>query len=499
MHVELRSIGKRFAGVEALADVDLAIERGTIHGLVGENGAGKSTLGKLIAGVLLPDTGELWINDNGPYRLRSPGEALGFGITIIAQELILEPTRSIAENVLLGMEPRRWGLIDRRGVNRLSTEIADQAGFTDLAQQPRRIVGGLGTSDRQKVEILRALARRAELIVMDEPTAALPGMEAEQLLRIVRDLRSRGITILYISHRLPEVLAVADQVSVLRDGRLVHSGPVKDETPESLVTAMLGRPADLAFPPKRAPLQSAPVVLSVRGVRRPPMVNDVDIEIRAGEIVGLAGLIGSGRTELARALFGADKIVQGKIALDGREVGALTPSLAISHGMVLLPESRKEQGLLLGRSVKENITLPHLSEFSRGGMLDIAHEKRAVETVVARLNIKAPHPGVKVSSLSGGNQQKVLFARSLFRSPRLLIVDEPTRGVDVGAKRSIYQLIVELAGEGMAVLLISSELEEVVGLAHRVLVLREGRIVAEFAGEAVAEDVVLRAAFAAAS
>jgi len=496
-HIRARSIVKRFGGAQALTGVDLDIERGTVHALVGENGAGKSTLGRILAGVHRPDEGEIQIDGRGPIRFRSPVDALALGITIIAQEPTLEARRTVAENVLLGLEPGRRGLVDRRGLRERCASIATDAGFDELAAGTGRIVATLSAADRQKVEILRALARRASLIVMDEPTAALPTTDAHHLLEVVARLRARGITILYISHRLSEIMAVADAVTVLRDGRKVWTAPIGQVSHEAMVSAMLGRPSDAAFPPKRPAPADAPVVLDARGLEREPVVKGVDLRIRAGEIVGLAGIVGSGRTEIARLIFGADRLAGGTIELDGRRVAFRSPHDAIAAGVVLLPESRKAQGLLLGRSVKENVTLPHLASMGRLGILDRPSERREATEATGRLDVRSPTIDTPVSSLSGGNQQKVLFARSLLRSPRLLIVDEPTRGIDVGAKRSIYDLIVGLAESGMAVLLISSELDEVVGLAHRILVIRDGRVAAELAQERISEEAVLRAALAA--
>jgi ABC-type sugar transport system ATPase subunit len=464
---------------------------------VGENGAGKSTLGKILAGVHRPDTGELWVDGAGATRFRSPADALGVGITIIGQEPTLEPRRTIAENVLLGMEPGSRLMVDRRRRRDLCAAITHDAGFDDLARDPGRMVAELGAADRQKVEIVRALARRASMIVMDEPTAALPTTDAEQLLQVVIGLRARGITVLYISHRLREVMAIADTVTVLRDGRLVWTSPIAQVTQEGIVTAMLGRPGDTAFPEKRPPPAGSPVVLRVRDLIGPPIVKAVDLEVHAGEIVGLAGLVGSGRTEIARLVFGAERPTAGSVSLDGREVSFRSPREAIAEGVVLLPESRKTEGLLLSRSVKENVSLPHLGWFSRLGVLRRRLERAKAVEATERLDVRTSTVDAPVTELSGGNQQKVLFARWLLRPPRLLIVDEPTRGIDVGAKRSIYELIARLAESGMAVLLISSELDEVVGLSHRVVVIREGRVAAEFQQETMSEAVVLRAALAA--
>jgi ABC-type sugar transport system ATPase subunit len=345
------------------------------------------------------------------------------------------------------------------------------------------------------VEILRALARDAAVIVMDEPTAALRPDEAQSLHRHVKRLRDQGTTVVFISHYLNETLLLADSVTVLRDGRLVRTRAASEETPESLVTAMLGRETDLVFPDKRLPDAGAPVMCSVRGLGRDPAFDDVSFDVRAGEIVGLAGLIGSGRSEVARAVFGADRIDRGAIQIGGRTFAPSSPKDAIRVGIAMLPESRKEQGLLLHRSILENVTLPHLDQLNQAGIVrQKAGERRAGE-VVRRVDVRTSGLGAPVATLSGGNQQKTLFAKWLFREPRLLIADEPTRGVDVGAKMAIYRLIASLAEGGMAVLLISSELEEIIGLAHRILVMRDGRIVGQFDGRVATQDDVLKAAF----
>ncbi len=480
-HAELREVSKRFGGVKALSEVDLAIAPGTIHALVGENGAGKSTLGKILAGVHRPDGGELAVHGR-TVAYRSARDALIDGITIIAQEPTLVPHRSVLENVFLGVESNVAGVVDRRRLKRRYRSLVESTGIELPAH---RLARTLRVADQQKVEILRAIARDARFIVMDEPTSALTSDEAERLFGLIRRFRDGGTTIVYVSHLLEEVLELAETITVLRDGRVVRTSPAVRETPDSLVTAMLGRTLGLAFPDKAPFPADAPVVLSVRNLSRPPVVDDVSFEIRAGEIVGLAGLIGSGRTEVARAIFAADK-----------STSSWSPREAIRQGVVMVPEDRKSQGLLMLRSVVENVTLPHLADVSMGGVLESQAERRRAGDLVTRLDVRTKSVRARVNTLSGGNQQKVLFAKWLFRRPRVFIADEPTRGVDVGAKRAIYELIRSLAAEGIGVLLISSEHEEVLGLAHRVLVMRHGRIVAEFTQETMSEDAVLHAAFA---
>jgi ABC-type sugar transport system ATPase subunit len=488
-HVEVRGVSKRFGGVQALREVDLVIARGSIHGLVGENGAGKSTLGKILAGVHRPDDGELFV-DGRAVTYRSPRDALADGITMIAQEPTLVPHRSVQENVFLGVE--RPIVLDERRVTRRFRALVEASGI-DLPG--RRLARMLPVADQQKVEILRALARNAKVVVMDEPTSALTTDEAERLFELIRRLRDRDVTIIYVSHFLSEVLSLADTVTVLRDGRIVRTAAAQEETPERLVAAMLGRALDLAFPEKQPVATDAPVVLSVRGLSRRPSVHDVSFDLRAGEIVGLAGLIGSGRSEVARLIFGADRASAGAVEVDGKRLDARSPRAAIRRGVVMLPEDRKREGLLMLRSIVDNITLPHLGDVSNAGMLSRRAERRRAAELVTRVDVRTRSNAAPVNTLSGGNQQKVLFAKWLFRPPRVFIADEPTRGVDVGAKRAIYELIRALAADGIAVLLISSEHEEVLGLAHRVLVMRAGRIVAEFAEDEMSEDAVLHAAF----
>jgi len=438
-----------------------------------------------------PNHGQVLV-DGQPVHFRLPRHALSAGISTIAQELALVPARSVIENVFLGQEPRTFGVLRDRPLRAMFEELNASSGF---ALNPDARVGSLRTAEQQKVEILRAIARRSRLIIMDEPTASLTGDETERLLAIIAQLSASGTTIVLVSHFLDEVLRVSDDVSVMRDGRLVRTGIAADETEASLVSAMIGRELELAFPDRLPAPVDAPVLLEAIGLQRRGAIENVSLRIRAGEIVGLAGLVGSGRSEVARALFGADRIEAGEIRIDGRPARIRSPRDAARAGIAMLPESRKDQGLVMRRSVRENVTMATLRDFSVGGVVDVRRERLVVKERTAAVDVRARSIETPVINLSGGNQQKVLFAKWLVRRPKILIADEPTRGVDVGAKRQIHELIVRLASEGMGVLLISSEIEEVLGLAHRTLVLRSGQIVAEFDAEHATKEAVMAAAF----
>jgi simple sugar transport system ATP-binding protein/ribose transport system ATP-binding protein len=488
--VRLVSIGKRYSGTKALDDVSVEVAGGTVHALVGANGAGKSTLGKIVGGVIRPDDGQLFVDDR-PVRYASPREARIDGIATIAQELSPMPHLSVIENIYFGIEPRRAGLVQSRRMRAQYDELVSLWGF-ELDGNVK--VGTLRTADMQKVEILRAVATDARVIVMDEPTSSLTSVETKTLHRMISTLRDRGKTIVYVSHFLDEVLELADTVTVLRSGRLVRTAPVAQETEDSLVAGMFGAAAEAEHfeKPQRS---TAPLVLDVSGLNRKGILRDISLQIRAGEIVGLAGLVGSGRSELARAIAGADPVDSGTIAVNGTVRQISSPADGMAAGMAFLPESRKDDGLFLELALATNTTFADLgSVASRLGILRLTQERRKTSALLNMLSVEPPVPSAKVGNLSGGNQQKVLFARWLFRNPRVLILDEPTRGVDVAARAAIHRLINKLAAEGTAVLLISSEIEEVLGLAHRVLVMRRGSITHEFAADPPME-AVMEAAF----
>ncbi|HWE82460.1 MAG TPA: sugar ABC transporter ATP-binding protein [Gaiellaceae bacterium] len=488
-YIELQDVSKHYGGVLALDCVSLAVERGSVHALIGENGAGKSTLGKVVAGAVVPDHGRMLLG-GAPVSFRTPKEALDHGVALIAQEPSVVPMLTVAQNVLLGSEPRSGGFIRRTGLRHRYRELAASAGF-DL---PGGVSAGrLRTAEQQQVEILRALARDASVIVMDEPSAALGGPDTDRLHEIVRSLRSAGKTIVLISHFLDEVLSLADRVTVLRDGRVVHEVPVAEASEASLFEAMLGRPLTATFPAKRPPAADAPPVLAVRELVARGVAG-ASLEVRKGEIVGLAGLVGAGRTELARAIYGADAVVAGVVTLSGKSLRG-GPRRRLDDGIAMIPESRKDAGLIFTRSVLENATLAKVDALSRFGFVQRAVERRTGSQILDRCQVRGARTGARVGALSGGNQQKVLFARMLMCEPHLMIADEPTRGVDIGAKRAIYDMLVDLAGSGMGILLISSELEEILGLSHRVVVMRRGRTVAEFEGAEMNEANILAAAF----
>ena len=488
--VELEGISKRFGSTQALADVSLTIEAGEIHALVGENGAGKSTLGKIIGGIYVPDEGRLTVAGvaTGGWDTK---RAVSAGVATIQQELSLVPDLTVAENVFLGVERSRFGLL-RGDLRRRFEVLQSQSGFK---LDPDAKVRDLRIADQQKVEVLRALARDARVIVMDEPTSSLTADETAKLHDLIHALQADGRTVIYVTHFLDAALEHGDRVTVLRDGRLIRTSPTAEETSDSLVEAMLGRSLEITFPARPPEPPAAEPVLSLRDVRSGDAVRGVSLDVRPGEIVGLAGLVGSGRSEVARVIFGAEPLDGGEILVGDRPYRNATPRTSSRRKLVLIPEDRRQQGLVLTQRVSDNITLPHLRKFNRAGFLMHGRERSLARRMIERFDIHPRRVDGPVATLSGGNQQKVLFAKWMVDEPAVVLLDEPTRGVDVGAKQHIYEIIVELARGGAAILLISSELEEVMALSHRVYLIRDGRIVGQVDPRAVPVDDVLFSLF----
>ena len=474
--LEVRDIEKTFPGVRALSGVSFEVRAGEVHALLGENGAGKSTLIKIISGVYEPDGG--WILIGGrETRFASPEDAKRAGVATIYQELLLFPELTVAENIFLGHAPRAgMGRIDWRAMHARAEALLASLEIDDLAAN--QVVGALSVGNRQRVEILRALSHDARILIMDEPTAALTESDVTRLFDIVRRLRARGVGIVYISHRLDEIFAIGDRVTVLRDGAYVGARNVADTNASELVQMMVGRRIDNLFPKTTVPI-GAPV-LEARNIVRHPMTKSVSLTVRAGEIVGLAGLVGSGRSELAQTLFGITPAESGEIRLMGEAVTIRSAEAARSKGIAYVPEDRGVQGLVRPMSVLHNFSLAALGALSRAGFIDRGAERRMAEEGVQRFRVKTSSVEEIAGRLSGGNQQKIVLGKWLANNPKLLILDEPTRGIDVGAKAEIHRLMCELAAAGVAILMISSELPEVLGMSDRVLVMREGRLVAEF-------------------
>jgi rhamnose transport system ATP-binding protein len=486
---ELRGADQSFGGVHALRGVDLALARGEIHALVGENGAGKSTLVRILGGVHQPDRGVVLVGGE-EVQLHGPGDARNRGVAVIYQEPALFPDLDVAENVYMGRQPRdRLRRITWRTMYREVDALLRSLGVALDARAP---VQGLSVADQQLVEIAKALSLDARVVVMDEPTAALSSREVEQLFRIVRDLRRRGVAVLFVSHRLEEVFALADQVTVLRDGRHVITAPAGELDAATLIRHMVGRELGDLFPKETAEIGDP--LLEVRGLTREGVFRDVSFALRRGEIVGLAGLVGAGRTEVARALFGIDRLDKGEILLRGARVRMGSPSDAVRAGMAFVPEDRQHQGLVLEMAIEHNATLPFLRRLSRFGLVQRRRERAVAQEYAERLQVRTAGLELPARSLSGGNQQKVVLAKWLATDPAVLILDEPTRGIDIGTKAEVHRIISGLAAQGLAILLISSELPEVLAMADRVLVMHEGRITGEFARDEADQETIMRAA-----
>ena len=489
--LQMQAINKSFAGVRVLRDVDFELHRGEVHAVVGENGAGKSTLMKILAGIYHKDSGHI-IWKGSPADITSPHESLRRGISMVHQELTLSQHLTVAENLYLGREPlrqRHLGLINRRCLFERAGELL-AANHFDL--DPQAIVLGLPIARRQLVEIARALAAESEVIIMDEPTSSLSAKEAAEFFRVVRRLKAKGVSVIYISHRLEELHEVADRITILRDGQKIITAPFASLKMSEIIRHMVGRELSALFPEKEAPIGDE--ILRVENLSREGLLHDISFSLHAGEIVGVAGLVGAGRTELARALFGLDRVDSGKVVVLGQELEAISPPKAIAAGMAYLTEDRKITGLALGLDIAANVTLANLKTLVSFGRINLREEKKVARQYVSRLRIMTPSVGQKAFRLSGGNQQKVAIAKWLFAQSKVILFDEPTRGIDIAAKRDVFDLFVELARLGAGILMISSELPEILGMSDRILVMRRGRIVAELDPRKTDQEEILRLA-----
>lgn len=497
--LQLSGINKHFPGVHALRDAQFDVRAGEVHALLGENGAGKSTMIKIISGVHKPDTGTITL-EGEPISFNNPREAQQNGIATIYQELGLYPELTVAENIFMGHAPmKRWGIfetVDWDAMQVRAEELLAELNIHDLDVQAK--VGTLNVGNRQRVEIAKALSLDARILIMDEPTAALTESDVEQLFGIVRLLRERGVSIIYISHRLNEVFELADRVTVLRDGQYIGTQDVKDTSEADLISMMVGRTIDNLFPKQDS--EVGEVVLEVRNLNRLPLTKNVSFQVRRGEIVGIAGLVGSGRSETAQVIFGVLPAESGEIWVEGKRAHIQHPSDAVKYGIGYVPEDRGLQGLVKAMTIRENASMAVLDKVSINTFVNRRAERKLARESIEQLSIRATGPEQIVNKLSGGNQQKVVVGKWLASNPKILIMDEPTRGVDVGAKSEIHRLMSQLvAEEGLAILMISSELPEVLGMSDRVLVMREGRLVGEFTREEATQEAVATAMMSEAS
>ncbi len=489
--LELRRVVKSFGPVVALRAGSLVLQPGSIHALIGENGAGKSTLVKIVAGLYRRDSGEFLLNGD-PVDFTSTAQSKAAGIAVIYQEPTLFPDLSVTENIFMGRQPTgTLGRIDRKAMRAETQEIFDRLG---VALDPDRVTDGLSIADQQIIEIAKAISLDARVLIMDEPTAALSGVEVERLFAVARSLRDEGRALLFISHRFDEVFALCDTVTVMRDGSYIDTTAIAETTIDDLVRQMVGRDVTELFP--KLPSEAGDVVLEVEGLTRTGVFRDISFTLRAGEIVGLAGLVGAGRSEVARAIFGVDPYESGAVRLHGKALPKGNPRTATARGLALVPEDRRKQGLVLDDGVARNITLAIRGQLAKLGLLWNKRENEAAKVWASRLEVKTAALDAEAGTLSGGNQQKVVLGKWLATEPTVLIVDEPTRGIDVGTKAEVHRLLSQLAQQGLAILMISSELPEVLGMADRVLVMREGRLTGEFTRAQATPEAVMFAATA---
>ena len=483
----MKGITKTFPGVLALSEVDFEIKRGEVHALIGENGAGKSTLMKILAGAQSMDSGEILL-DGEPVHITSPQKAIELGISIIYQEFNLVPYLNAAENIFLGREPKGIlpGFVNFSVMYSEAQSVIDRLGVKLNVRTP---VNQLSIAQQQMVEVGKATSRNATIIAMDEPSATLTEHELKSLFKLITSLKEQGVSIIYISHRLEEIFQIADRVTVLRDGQLVGTKPVSEIDRDEVIHMMVGRELKEKIPKQAAELKST--ALEVKGLTRDGIIEDISFNVRQGEVLGIAGLVGAGRTELARAIFGADKIDSGQILLEGKLVEIRSPRDAIRLGIGLVTEDRKAQGLVLGMAVRENISLANIDFLTKLGFINQGEERRVADRYISDLAVKTPTREQQVQNLSGGNQQKVVLAKWLFTESKVLIFDEPTRGIDVGSKIEIYQLMNRLTEQGVAIIMISSELPEVLGMSDRILVMHEGRIAGELNRKEATQEKVM--------
>lgn len=486
--IALRGVGKQFGGVFALHAVDFDVRAGEVHALLGENGAGKSTLVKILAGIYRPDEGTMEI-DGTPVAFSSPTQSIQAGVGVVHQELSLFPDLDIAENIYLGRYERRMGVVHWGKVYANARQHLNDLG---VRMDVRTKVRELSVAERQIVEIAKALSLNAQVLVLDEPTAALSASEVDDFFAIVRSLRDRGTAIVFVGHRLEEIRTIADRVTILRDSTRVLTGDARQMTTEELIAHMVGRKLDSLFP--KIDVEPGDVALAVKNLSRSGAFRDVNLTVRKGEIVGLCGLVGAGRTELARVLFGIDHADSGTIEIDHVPVQIRSPGAAMRQGIALVPEDRHEQGVVLDWSIAQNITLAILARITRWGLIRRRQESNLAGKYVRDFNIKCSSSAQVIGTLSGGNQQKIVLAKWLATQPRILILDEPTRGVDIGTKADVHRLISSLAAQGIAIVLISSELPEIIGMSDRIVVLHEGRVTGEFAQHEANQQVLMTAA-----
>jgi len=490
----MEGISKRYGGVRALEQAELTIHAGRVHAILGENGAGKSTLIKIMSGVVAPDTGRMLL-DGQPVSFANPAAANAAGIVCIFQELSLIPDLSVADNIVISNPPRRLGMIDRRAQNAIAVDALNRAGAGDI--DPREIVKDLALSRRQIVEIAKALARRPRILILDEATSALTAADVTTVFGVLKRLRDEGIALLYISHRMHEIAELADECTVFRNGRNVATYKAGTRSDSEVVELMIGREYTHKFPARtKVARRAAPPVLETRNLTWAPRLNGISLTARAGEVVGLGGLDGQGQRELLLALFGVLRGVTGEVLIDGKPRVIASPRTAKSPeiGMALIPEDRKTEGLMLPMSVRDNLSFASLGQFSSGGMIDRGAESRAVDKMIALLDIKTDGTAALAGSLSGGNQQKVVIAKWLMTAPRIILLNDPTRGIDVGTKQEIYALLRRLADQGAAIILYSTDYDELIGCCDRVLVLYDGVIKRELVGDQITERALIASA-----